>query len=442
MRFLLETLALTAVMAAPYFLLDYGWAFLVGFLAAIGSDLWPALAIERKDRDLPRRPTKVMLLDMGFLQSVPLMILAVTAAAVTGWLDWAYRIDVVPQYSLRMVWLISGILFLVPLLHLALARPLGKGGAANEFLAGVRSKGFVHFHAFWLSGAALGFAIICLFVFHLVVRAASFLTTVMNDSEVPSFWQLVTAFPLLPLGLVASAGFLALARVLSRSSLSGRAAYRAYISDAGDSPTPAKNTNALAGVAVLCGWGITLFVVLYPLHLASVMATSSIAGLELLSETLQAVERWTDEQRASGRTSLQMAQVLDEHGHWNADAPEIGLPELFPELKDALLREDGSGIGNCHVTVAAGAIPPTLAHDVDWREGRQAQSDLRYCLRVACPSPAVWDAPAPVVLYSSQASQNEQWTRNLFFDVLAKGRAAAPGGNCTAVGELADRFQG
>ena len=90
MRFLLETLALTAVMAAPYFLLDYGWAFLLGFLAAIGSDLWPALAIERKDRDLPRRPTKVMLLDMGFHQSVPLMILAVTAATLP-WVPCVWR---------------------------------------------------------------------------------------------------------------------------------------------------------------------------------------------------------------------------------------------------------------------------------------------------------------------------------------------------------------
>ena len=222
--------------------------------------------------------------------------------------------------------------------------------------------------------------------------------------------------------------------------MSGREAYQAFITDAGEQRPTAGNATALAGIAVLCGWGITLFAVLYPLHLASVLATSTAAGLESLGETVQAVEQWSEEQRASGQTDFQIAQLLDQHGRSSADSADSGLPALLPRLEAVLGRDHGAGIGQCRV--AAGAGTTALVREVDWRDEQPASSGLRYCVRVACPSPTVWAAPAPVVLYSNQASQKEQWSRYLFLDLRAQGRAPVPGGNCTAEGDLADRFQG
>jgi hypothetical protein len=381
------------------------------------------------------------------------MTLGVTIAAITGWLDWAYQIDIFPAYKLRPLWLVSGFLVLAPALFLALARPLGEHGAANEFLAAVRKKGFAPFREFWLSGTAFTIAIICLLVLYEVVQAADQLLTSLNDGAKSSTWELAMAFPLLPLGLVASAALMAVSRILMMGAPSGRAIVRAYVEEAGVIRAPATGMNALGGVTVLCGWCITVSMVLYPIHLGLVIATSSLAGFEPISQTVQAVEPWVDQQRADGRTGAQIALVLNEHGHWNADSPEVGLPVLFPDLKDVLPTlspdlqdvlpiKDGSGIGNCSITVTAAAADPAMVREVDWPEVERAPSDLRYCVRVACPSPAAWAAPAAILLYSSHASHNEHWKRNFFFDIFAKGHAAEPGGYCTVAGELADLFQG
>ncbi len=440
MHFLLQTLILFAVMAAPYFLLDSGWAMILSVVVAVGSVLWAALAIERQDRELPRLPTKVRLLMLGFQDTVPIIAFGVMIAAVAGWLDWAYRIDVLPAHKSLPLWLFSGVLVLAPALFLALARPLGEPGAANDFLAAVRGKGFAPLRESWLSGTAMAVAIVCLGALYPVLWLADGLMTSLNAGEKPSTWELAKAFPSLPLGLLTSAALVAVSRILMMGAPSNRAIVRAYVEEVGDIRAPTTGMSTLGGVTVLCGWCITVYMVLYPLHLALVMTTSSLAGVEPISQTVQAVERWVDEQRADGRSGAQMALVLNQHGHWNADS--TGLPVLFPELKDVLPTENGSQIENCSVTVMAGTTDPAMRREVDGREVRGAQPDLRYCLRVACPSPAAWNAPAPVALYSSHASHNKHWKANFFFDVFAEGRAPEPGGYCTAAGELADRFQG
>jgi hypothetical protein len=187
---------------------------------------------------------------------------------------------------------------------------------------------------------------------------------------------------------------------------------------------------------------VTLYAILYPLHFGVVAALTSVAGIAPTFGTAEAVETWVEEQRAEGRTGAELAAILNEHGRWSADSPEAGLPVLFPDLMDTLPLDDSSGNGNCGITLAASVADPAAVRDADWLAVEQAESDLRYCIRTACPSPVAWDAPDPILLYSSHPSRNEHWLENIFIDVFATGRATAPGGYCTASGELADSYQG
>ena len=173
-----------------------------------------------------------------------------------------------------------------------------------------------------------------------------------------------------------------------------------------------------------------------------VAALSSVAGIAPAFATADAVEAWVEEQRAEGKTGTEMAALLNEHGRWSADTPESGLPVLFPDLAGSLPTEASSGLASCGITLAAGVADPAAVSGVDWLEPEQAASDLRYCIRTACPSPVAWDAPDTVLLASSHASRNEQWMEYVFIDVFANGRAPEPGGYCTADGRLADEFQG
>ncbi len=447
--FLVETLALFAVLAAPYFILDYGWSFIANAVFMLGYILWPRLASWRKRKTATEPavkpkgpPIRVFLLVLGFQCSVLVIATGVTATIVVGWMTWAYWIELVPGGAPLMVWAIPGILVLAPVLFLALARPRGKGTPANDFLAAVRSKGLAPFRESWLITATFFLAFFCLLLLSVSIPAFHQILRALKLGEELAVWELALVFPFIPLGLIAIAAMLSIHRMIGHGRNSPGAIVEAYAREPADSLAPASRTGAFGGFAVTCAWVATLYAILYPIHFGMVAALSSVVSIAPSFATQEAVETWVEEQRAEGRTGAELAAILNEHGSWSADSPEAGLPVLFPDLKDSLPVENTSGLGSCGITLAAGVADPAAVSGVDWLEPEQAGSDLRYCIRTACPSPVSWDAPDTIILQSSHSSQNKYWLQYLFIDVFANGRAPAPGGYCTATGDLADSFQG
>ena len=202
---------------------------------------------------------------------------------------------------------------------------------------------------------------------------------------------------------------------------------RAYAGDAGDARIPAGGAGIMA---VLCGWAVSLYAILIFFHMGLVAVLSSATGVSATVEIAETIEEWADVQRDDDRTEAELAAILSEYGSWNPEAPEAGIPALFPKLGEVLPAGDLPGAAACSITIAAGVTAD------------RAAPDLNYCIRTACPSPVAWAAPPAVALWSSHPSGKEHWLGSLFPDVFANGRAPAPGGYCTADGELADEFQG
>jgi hypothetical protein len=447
--FIVETLALFAAMVAPYFLLGYDRGVIVNafivlgyFVIVLAYLVWSGWKLWRKS-SATRQPLKVSLLILGFRESIVLIALGLTFAIIGGWIHWAYRIEFFPGRSAMAFWAtLIAILVLAPALFLALARPRGEGTPANDFLATVRDKGLAPFRESWLCGIAVTLAIICSAMVLTSVSALVQILEAQNLGEELAVWELALAFPYIPLGLIATAAMLSIFRITGTSRKSNAEIVQAYAEESADFPAPASATDSFGGLAVTCAWVITLYAILYPVHFGVVAALSSVVGISPALATADAVETWVEEQRAEGKTGAEMAAILNEYGRWSEDTPDSGLPELFPDLKDSLPATSYSGLESCSITLAAGVADPAAVSGVDWLEPEQAASDLRYCIRTACPSPVAWNAPDTVLLASSHASHNEQWMEYAFIDVFAQGRAPAPGGYCTADGKLADGFQG
>ena len=436
--FLAEALILSAVMAAPYFLLENFWGMIVIALVVLGYIVWVVGSAVRRSRAGERPPFKAHLLVAGIQTCAAFITVGLGAAIILAWVSWAYSIDIIAETTGAIVWLIPGVAVAAPALFLAIiaSRPGRESRPTPDFRAAIHRKGFGPFRRSWLAASAFTLAIFCLLVVIAGVFAAQFLLDSFNTGEEPSMWDVVLTFPFLPLALIAGAAMLAIFRAGEREN-STRAIVQAYAEEGGSA---APGTGG--GLAVACGLAVTLYVILYPFHLGLVAWLSPVAGITPTMDTAEAVETWVEEQRAEGRTGAELAAILDEHGRWSADSPEAGLPELFPDLKDTLPSEGTSELASCSITLAAGVADPAAVRDVDWLEVEQAESDLRYCIRTSCPSPVKWEAPGSILLFSSHFSQNEHWVENIFIDVFATGRAIAPGGYCTASGELAESFQG
>ena len=443
MRIVLETLILTAVMAASYYPLDNGWGMIViavvvlaYFVWAVGSAIW-------RRRGGERPPFMVHLLVAAIQICAVFITVGVGAVVILAWVSGAYSADIIAETTGAVVWLYTGVALAAPALFLAIvaSRP-GRGGSpAADFRAAIHRKGFGPFRGSWLTASAFTLASFCLFTViagEVMGRLLLDNLYTMNPGVPPSLWDVVRTFPFLPPALIAGAAMLAIFRAGERENTT-RAIVQAYAEEGG---SVAPGAGVGGGLAVACGMAVTIYAILYPLHLGMVAALSSVAGIAPAQGTAEAVETWVVEQRAEGRTGAELAAILNEHGRWSAESPEAGLPELFPNLKERLSPEDFAGNVNCSITLAAGIADPAAVRDADWLEVDQAESDLRYCVRTACPSPVTWDAPDSILLYSSHPSRNEHWLENIFIDVFVTGRATAPGGYCTASGELADSFQG
>lgn len=135
---MLEASILAVVLAAPYFLVDYGWAAKFGYAIVPGYVLWTLARLYR----YPSYPMRLTLLQVGIGAAVPFMAAGLFMAAAAGWLSWAYRADAAPGRQLDKMWLVSALIILVPALYLVLVRTLfpalarlgREGGAAPNSL--------------------------------------------------------------------------------------------------------------------------------------------------------------------------------------------------------------------------------------------------------------------------------------------------------------------
>ena len=439
--FLPETFALFTVLAAPFFLFEIGWTLLAAVsIVVVGYINLSVFMYNRQNRrKFEKPPLRFELLVLIFRISFVFIVLGIFIVVVNLWGQWAYTTHRYPEIAYESIWEVLGIFVAPPVLFLTLARPWRKGTPTAEILGAVRNKGFACIRSDWISVTALTVALLCsMSIAGSVLILRPFLTQ-LHIGEEPSVLEMAGTFPFLPLGLLVVAAMLAIYRRMAFACMSSGAILHAYTGTDGESPIPETGTAALA---VLCVWAVGIYAVLAPVHLAQVAEKSLIVGIPATLGAEEAIEEWAGARRVEGMTGAEMAAILNEHGSWNPDSPEAGLPTLFPDLREIMPVGNELGAVACSITVAAAATNPASVSDTDWLLPDQAESDLKYCVRTACPSPVAWDAPDTVTLVTSHASQNEEWVVTLFIDVFARGRAPAPGGYCTADGRLADEFQG
>ena len=430
--FLVETLILSVVMAAPILLSGSAWGMAVTGLVILVYLIWTVERGKPDRKGSKKNPERVTLLNLAFMFSVPVIGLGLFATCVAVWAILSFRDLPYPVDGLYMIPAIPGFLLLVlaPVLFLALARPRGTGTPADDFLAAVRDRGLAPFREVWLQAAALALALTCALTVAAGLMTMPLLLAAWNLGKTPPMWEVALVFPFLPLGLIATAAMLSIFRMIGSPVRSELEIMQAYAGEAGKTPAPTPRTGVFGGFAVTCCALTALYTTLYPLHLGIVLALSMVTGLEATVEAAETIEEWADVERDHGRTEAELAAILNQYGGWNPQAPEAGIPALFPELGEAMPVGNDMGAATCTMTIAAAVT------------AGQAAPDLTYCIRTACPSPVSWNAPDVVTLASSHASRNARWTEIYFFDLLAEGRALAPGGYCTASGELANSFQG
>ncbi len=437
--FLLETVILSIVMATPYLLLEFGWGAVVIALVVLGYSIWGPVKSVLNSRGMPRVPARETFLIAAFETGVPLTGAVLTLAGIGGWFVLAYRVEELPVSAMPVILSLILISVLVPVLMLACALAFSKGASVRDLLAAIANKGLAPFRASWLQGAAMIIAIVCAGAFFAGIWPMHTLLEAMNRGEHTPIWEVALVFPFLPLALVTVAAMLSIYRL---GGFSNHKTFQSYMEESGDSEAPAARTGVFGGFAVACGWVVVLYSTLYPIHLGLVTGLSSITGLSATTGMVDAIEDWAEARSEEGLSDAEMAVILNEYGRWSPDSPEAGIPELFPQLSDSLPAGNDTNISACTMTLAAGVADPAAVRGHEWQSTYQSASDLKYCLRTACPSPVAWNAPDTILLASSHGSRNEGWAAHLFLDVFAKGRAPAPGGYCTADGELADEFQG
>ena len=422
--FLVETSVLSVVMAAPFFLLDYGWGAIVVGLVFLGYILWTAMLIRRREKTEAAPPLRVRLLAVAVILSAGFMFAGLAISVVLGWISWAYRDAIFPAPARGFA--VAAVIVVVPAMVIALIAmyPGREDGPAAAFRAGFRRRGFAVLWTSFNSDAASVLSLLCLVVFAAGAAFWLSLAPELNFGGGPLIWELAMAVPVLPLALITGAAMLSAYRRSFANHLSTKGLVRACTGDAGAPLT------LVGGLSILCGSLITLYVVLYAIHFGIVLALSSTAGVSATAKTAETIEEWAEVQRGDGRTETGLAVILNEYGGWNPESPEAGIPALFPELSEAMPAGGNIGEVACNITVAAAVTAERTA------------PDLTYCIRTACPSPVAWNAPDTVMLASSHSSGNRQWVKNYFIDFFAEGRAPAPGGYCTTDGELADSYQG
>ncbi len=295
------------------------------------------------------------------------------------------------------------------------------------------------------------------------------LREILQD-KAPNAWDMVLFYPALPIGLFVVAAMVVTVRdVLYQLELPPDAPPVPPDGRLAGMPlrlvgirTPGFAAVALAGFLTVAG------IFSHYAHVGTVAAGASAQALITGTLSRDALDRWAGEQRRSGRSPAEIAGMINENGFWSPDAPTQGLARL---LQSSDRDPDGAdGAWRCPMTVAAGLVDAAELATAPWPDlpaprikdrqsrspsgtgdsgGKDEDADrnsasgaVRYCLRVACPSPVVWRAPDAIALVSSHPSARPDWMHPLYFDLSADGVAAVPGGYCLADGSLAESFQG
>lgn len=439
-RWAIHTLLLFAAMVAPFFPFDIGTAPRVAVGAGFAYlSLWLAAGLLR-NRGKPNPPAKIFLLHILYGISVPIAAGGLIWLLAAEWALWAYLPMTSPAETwdmfMNLLIALTAIFIYPPLLFLLLGPRLARknGGPASRFLKGVRARGFGWFHINWLRNTAAMAGTICLLSM-LWSPALLHLTARLRDSDgAVTNWELVATYPFLPFALLATAVMLALSMVLIREWETDEAAARAYIDRTAESPRPAPRTRAALGALVAGACGAALLIIIYPIHLGM---TATVVGdaKTALGGVAEAWEILWNTHEDDDWTRAEVAEALNRFGHWTPDAPEAGLGMLVADPGQAFPE-------SCTVRTAAGTIDRPARDPDNASPSSEDEADVKYCVAVACAPPFAWSAPPALLLFTSHASEAEGWREDLYVDVQANGRAAAPGGYCTADGALAESYQG
>jgi hypothetical protein len=478
--FLLRVLLLAFAMGLSYLLLD-GYSGPIGAATIIVVYVFGGIFVKGRGKSgEPKAPGgfRVWLAATIFFVSGFMAVTGIAGAVIIAWLRIVYTPfesegvpatllngDVVGGLPYILAMLAGGVVFLalgVLLLH------WGRGGLG--VLAGrLRRHGLGLFLSPWLNEIAMLLLLTLGSSLFVISMSLEILIDQMSFGRSGGFLAMIEVFPFLALGLT-SVAVLAVALVsLIRDYTLFEDIVRVLCEDDAapvrrDAWWPALVTITLGGAAGILGsmlWG---------LHVALPAAAASVPALEAGRAVGGELNIWVIEMRGIGRGPEEMAAMVNENGFWRPTEPNRGLVELMPGLTESL-TVSGPWPG-CIVTVAAAAATPEDAArpipDIsDWRplidgQGRQEteesetaenqenmfrgdsyeRSPLRYCVKVTCPVPVVWDAPPAVSLYSSHPSDRPDWMMGTYFDLDADGLAESPGGYCTETGKLADEFQG
>jgi hypothetical protein len=185
------------------------------------------------------------------------------------------------------------------------------------------------------------------------------------------------------------------------------------------------------------------------IHLAAVAATTSVPAF--ISATLAgtAALNWTANQQDNGVPPAEVVEQLNEYGQPGSLMAEDGLAVLLPDYRGQL--ENWGPRGDCTIAVNAGIADPAELAGMAWPEDIMSYRDedapreildVKYCLKVSCPSMVAGDARPMDALYSSHPAKNAGWIYALRFNLFYPDEALNAGGYCNADGTLADSYQG
>lgn len=432
-RFMVEWLLLTAVVAVSYLVLGVE----TGALAVIGVAvayvlyfLWRDIVGYLKRRKASGADGRTAFYVGMYWGSGGIAASILCLAAIPAWVLIAFDTERL-GVDLSLFWLIVPVVFLPAFPYLLGLLMLRRRGVISGSLSG-----FVRADIARLARSPLvpTFALAMALVALLSTMASAFamegLVKTLTQNSDAGFLDIAAMFPAIPLGLLASTALLTIAR--TRWTAGGDTVVLILAHLERRIRPPAWPAVVTAGASV-----VAVIAVLNPIHIGLIGALGAVSGIAPWSETSRAVESWIAARRDEGLGAAEIAESLTRQGKWTPDAPKAGLAALMPGLGAELSKHD-----MCRITVAAGPADPSAVAGKGWIPAETAGSDIKYCLRVSCPSPLSWQAPPALLMTSSHPSRNREWAATSYIDIFARGAAVEPGGYCTADGRLAKDFRG
>lgn len=444
---LLETVIVFMVLAAPLISDVFIDLIVLGppVVAAIYVIWAPIAAFRRASFNLPSK-LRTALFSLGQLVSALMAVGGVGTLVFGVWMRFAYRPEVLDPngfgyddpFSLSFLTPIAfGLIIASVALFLASITFLRRDDeSAGECLNRLRSDRMRPLLPVAAATLLLGFGVASVLNFGASINALPLLLETTNPWRDVDAWFLVSEFQALPVALLASAVLLVLFR---RAQPAALACLRETRRDAvGRAPAVLAALAGIGSIGMFFGWS------LYIVHVGMIAALGPVTMLTAWQEVSSATNDWIAAQREAGRNATEIASELHDRGSWNPAEPDSGLAELIPGLGDTL--KESSLSDRCSVTLDAGVADNEALRDQDWIQEYETDwqplRDISYCIRLACPSPVVWQERPVMILESSHPSRNRHWAYTIFMDIFGNGAAYEPGGYCTADGELADEFQG